>query len=146
MHLYWVLGLIVLMLDSQSDWDAWHCQFSNQIRRSFLQTRLRPDSVLQNEFISLWILYKSCSPIRLDEFGFLNRLILISEAQDISFWRFNMKAKNHVARRVLAWVCRSDSRDYGPAWRIFFGPRTELKSAKMRDLIEDEIRRKWVGF
>jgi hypothetical protein len=28
----------------------------------------------------------------------------------------------------------------------FFGPMTELKSAKMRDLIEDEIRRKWVGF
>jgi hypothetical protein len=28
----------------------------------------------------------------------------------------------------------------------FFGPRTELKSITMRDLIEDEIRRKWVGF
>jgi hypothetical protein len=29
---------------------------------------------------------------------------------------------------------------------IFFGPKTELKSAKMRDLIEDGIRRKWAGF
>jgi hypothetical protein len=28
----------------------------------------------------------------------------------------------------------------------FFGPRTELKSFKMRDLIEDEIRRKGAGF
>jgi hypothetical protein len=28
----------------------------------------------------------------------------------------------------------------------FFGPRTELKSDKMRDLIEDEIRRKLAGF
>ena len=134
------------MLDSQLDWDAWHCQFPNQIRRSFWPTKLRPDSVFQNEFISLWTLHKSCSPIRLNEFEFLNHLILISKAQDIPFWRSNMKAENHVARRVIAWVRKFDSRDYGPVWRTFFRPRTELKSAKMRDLIEDEIRRKWAGF
>jgi hypothetical protein len=29
--------------------------------------------------------------------------------------------------------------------RIFFGPRTELKSDKIRDSIEDGIRRKLVG-
>jgi hypothetical protein len=29
---------------------------------------------------------------------------------------------------------------------LFFGPMTELKSAKMRDLIEYEIRRKLVRF
>jgi len=29
---------------------------------------------------------------------------------------------------------------------LFFLPMIELKSAKMRDLIEDEIRRKWASF
>jgi hypothetical protein len=117
---HWVLELTILTLDSQSDWDAWHCQFLNQIRRSFWPTRLRPDSILQNEFISLWTLHKSCSPICLYEFGFLNILILISEAQDIPFWISNMKVENPVARRVLALVRRSDSRDYRQFEGLFF--------------------------
>jgi hypothetical protein len=57
-----------------------------------------------------------------------------------------MKAENPIVRRVLARVRKSDLRDYGLVWRTFFLPRIELKSAKMRDLIEDEIRRKWAGF
>jgi hypothetical protein len=44
---------------------------------------LQPVSVLQNEFISFLILDESCSPVHVDKFWFLNRLILILEAQDI---------------------------------------------------------------
>jgi hypothetical protein len=40
-------------------------------------------SVLQKKFISFLILDESRSPVRIDEFGLLNRLILILEAQDI---------------------------------------------------------------
>jgi hypothetical protein len=47
---------------------------------------LQPYSVLQNEFISFLIIHESCSPIRVDEFGFLNCLISILEAQDIPVW------------------------------------------------------------
>jgi hypothetical protein len=46
-----------------------------------------------------------------------------------------VKVRNPAVKRVLAR--RSDSRDYGLIWRIFFGSRTELKSVKIRDLIED---------
>jgi len=53
--------------------------FLNQIKKSFWPTRLRLDSVLQNEFISLWTLYESCRPIHIDEFMFLNLLISISK-------------------------------------------------------------------
>jgi hypothetical protein len=49
-----------------------------------------------------------------------------------------VKAGIPVARRIFAQVHRPDSKD-------FFGPRTELKSDKIRDSIEDEIRRKLVG-
>jgi hypothetical protein len=45
-----------------------------------------------------------------------------------------VKVRNPAARRILAR--RSDSRDYGLIWRIFFGSRIELKSVKIRDLIE----------
>jgi hypothetical protein len=92
------------MPDSQLDWDARHCQFSNQIRRFFWPTRLRPDSVLQNKFISLWILHKSYRPVRVDEFGYLNLLILISKDQDILIWISNVKAENPSARRIVARV------------------------------------------
>jgi len=72
----------------------------------FLPTRSRPDSLFQNDFIWLWILHKSYSPARVDEFGFLNLLISISEAQDIPVWISSMKVKNPAARRILARVCR----------------------------------------
>ena len=112
----------------------------------FWPIRLLPDSVLQNEFISLWILHESCSPVHADKLRFLNLLILISKPQDIPIWISNAKKENLAVRRVLTWVRRSNSRDCEPVWKIFFGPRTKLKSAKMRDLIEDVIRRKWGGF
>jgi hypothetical protein len=44
--------------------------------------------------------HESCSPVRLDEFGVLNRLILISKAQDIPLWISNVKTENLAARRV----------------------------------------------
>jgi len=34
----------------------------------------------------------------------------------------------------------------GQLEELCFLPRPELKSDKMRDLIEDEIRKKWAGF
>jgi hypothetical protein len=52
----------------------------------FWPTRLQPDSILQNEFISFLFLHESCSPVCVDQFGFLNRLISISKAQDIPVW------------------------------------------------------------
>jgi len=50
----------------------------------------------------------------------------------------SVKAGIPAARRIFAQVRRPDSKD-------FFGPRTKLKSDKIRDSIEDEIRRKLVG-
>jgi len=49
-----------------------------------------------------------------------------------------VKAGIPAARRIFAQVRRLDSKD-------FFGPRTELKSDKIRDSTKDEIRRKLVG-
>ena len=49
-----------------------------------------------------------------------------------------MKARISVAGRIFAHVRSPDSKD-------FFGLRTELKSDKIRDSIEDETRRKLVG-
>jgi len=76
------------------------------------------NSILQKDFISLWILHESCSPVCVDEFELLNRLISISEAQNIPIWISSEKARNPAARRVLAR--KSDSRDYGPIWTSFF--------------------------
>jgi hypothetical protein len=46
-----------------------------------------------------------------------------------------VKVWNPAARRVL--TRRYNSRVYGLIWRTFFLSRTELKSFKIRDLIED---------
>ena len=97
-----IMLLTILMSNSQSVWDAQHCHFPNQ---TFWLRRLRPYSVIQNDFISLWILYESCSLIHVDEFGFFNHLISITEAQDIPFWISSMKVENHVARRFPAEFC-----------------------------------------
>jgi hypothetical protein len=50
--------------------------------------------------------HQSCSPGRVDKFGLLNRLILISEAQDIPVWIYSVKARIPAARRIFARVCR----------------------------------------
>jgi len=77
----------------------------------FLPTRLRPDSVLQDYFIWIWILHESCSPIRVDEFGFLNRLISISKAQDILVSISSVKVENPAVRRipVRVFALKTDS-------------------------------------
>jgi hypothetical protein len=61
----------------------------------------------------------------------MNRLISITKAQDIPICISSVKAGIHAAIRIFAQVREPDSREF------FFGPRTELKSAKMRDLIEE---------
>jgi len=72
------------MADSQSNWDAQHCQFPKSDQEILLTNQVATIFCLQNEFISLLTLHESCRPIRLDEFRFLNLLISISEAQYIS--------------------------------------------------------------
>jgi len=54
--------------------------------------------------ISFFILHESCSSTILDEFGILNHLISISEAQDIPIWISNVKEEISVARRILTRV------------------------------------------
>jgi hypothetical protein len=44
---------------------------------------LQPVFSIQKFFISVLIPYESSSRVHIDKFGLLNRLILISEAQDI---------------------------------------------------------------
>jgi len=89
----------------------------------FLPTRLQPVSVLQNEFISFLILHESCSPIHVDEFWFLNRLISILEAQDIPIWisqrenrefcREQDSDPNFALKALLpSWLCWSLFLDY----------------------------------
>ena len=70
-------------------------------------------------FIKVVVLYMY------DEFGFLNRLMLISKAQDISVWISSVKVENLVVRRILTWVCRSNSRS---KWHWIFSHNTFLAS------------------
>ena len=104
----------------------------------FWLTRLHSDSILPNYFIQLWILHESCSPVCVDKFWFLNRLILITKDQDIHVWISSVKVENPATRRILTRVCRSDSRDSIARYlkfadqlqanlKDFFGPRIELK-------------------
>jgi hypothetical protein len=113
------------MSDSQPYWDARHRYFLNQIRDPFRPTRLRLDSVLQNDFIWFLFLHEICSPVCVNEFRFLNRLISISEGQDIPVWISSVKAENPAAKRILARVCKSDSRS---KWDQNFTHNTFLES------------------
>jgi hypothetical protein len=70
----------------------------------FRPTRLRPDSVFQNDFIWIWILHESCNSVHIDEYGFLNCMISISKAQDIPVWKSSVKVENPTARRIPARV------------------------------------------
>jgi hypothetical protein len=121
LHLYWVLGVTVLRVDP---WVRFGCLALSDQENLFDQ----PDPC--QIFISLRILHQRCSSGHVDEFGLLNRLISISEAQDFPVWISSVKVGIPAARRIFAQVRGTDSRD-------FFWPRTELKSAKMRDLIEE---------
>jgi hypothetical protein len=94
-------------------------------RDPFQPTQLRPYSVLLKNIIWLGVLHESCSPGFVDEFGFLNCLISITEAQDISFWISSVKIENPAARRILARVCRSHSRS---KWDQSFSNNTSSKS------------------
>jgi len=61
----------------------------------------------------------------------LNHLISISEAQDIPVWISSVESRD-------SWPQEGFLPKFaGLIRRIFFGPRTELKSAKMRDWIEE---------
>jgi hypothetical protein len=70
----------------------------------FRPTTLRLDSVFQNDFIWIWILHESCNSVHVDEYGLLNRMISISEAQDIPIWKSSVKVENPTARRIPARV------------------------------------------
>jgi hypothetical protein len=109
LHLYWVLGSLFLWQNLNQIEMLGIVSFPNQIMRSFWPTRLRPDSVLQNNFISLWILHESCILVCVDEFGLLNRLISILEAQDIPVWTSNLKVR--ILPREGFWpeFCTKDS-------------------------------------
>jgi len=89
-----ILLVVILRLYSQSYRDARHSSvFESYQETIFSPTRLRPDFVLQNDFISPWILHESYSLTCVDKFGFFNRLISISEAQDIHVWISNKEVK-----------------------------------------------------
>jgi len=93
---------------SQSYQDSRHCQFLNQIRRPFLINQITARFCSLNNFISFRLPHQSCSPRRVDKFGLLIRLILISKAQDIPVWVSSMKAGIPAAIRIF---CPS-SRDW----------------------------------
>jgi len=97
LHLYWVLGITDLRADSQSDLDARHCQIKN------LFDQLDYCQILFFKMIlsQFWLLHQSYSPGRVDKFEILNRLISISEAQDIPVWISSVKVGIPAARRIL---------------------------------------------
>ena len=112
LNFYWVLGLTILMANSHSNWDVWHCQFPELDQKIlFLLTKLLLDSVLQNNFISLRILHQSCSPGCIDEFGFWIAWFWYQKLKIFPFEYLNVKVENSAARRILTWVCRFYSRD-----------------------------------
>ena len=88
----------------------------------FWPTMLQPVFSIQKFFISVLIPYESSSHVHIDKFGLLNRLISISEAQDIPIW---------ISKRESREFCREQDSDPSFAlktllpsqfcWSLFLG-------------------------
>jgi hypothetical protein len=83
------------LISEAQDIPVWNLAWKHIILpREGFQPSFGCNSVMQNEFISLWILHQSCIPGHVNEFGLLNRSISISKAQDIPVWISSVESRD----------------------------------------------------